>query len=85
MYVARGDPPSSRRPFYPAILSGYGCLLGKSEIAGSRPTLAFKFQISNMFFLCSLVMIQYCGEPLTGRDRISNLVSGGGGAVSSHH
>ena len=40
-------------------------LLGKSEIAGSNPALAFKFQRNQMFLPCSLVNIQYCGD----RDR----------------
>ena len=31
--------------------------------AGFNPTLSFKFQRNKMFLLCSLVMIQYCGEP----------------------
>ena len=39
------------------------CLLGKSEIAGSNPTLAFKFQRNKMFLHRSLANIQYCGEP----------------------
>ena len=43
--------------------SGWGCLLGKLAIAGSNPTLAFKFQRNNMFLPCSLQKIQYCGEP----------------------
>ena len=59
-----------------------GCLLGKSEIAGSSPALAFKFQRNKMFLLRLLVKIQYCGEsvlarPQTTRARISNSVSGG--------
>ena len=38
-------------------------MLGKSEIAGSNPTLAVKFQRNKMFLPRSLVKIQYCGEP----------------------
>ena len=38
-------------------------LLGKTEIAGPSPALAFKFQRNKMFLHISLVMIQYCGEP----------------------
>ena len=38
------------------------CLLGKSEIAGSNPTLAFKFQRNKIFLPRLLVMIQYCGK-----------------------
>ena len=34
----------------------------KSEIAGSSPSLAFKFQRHKMFLPLSLVKIQYCGE-----------------------
>ena len=40
-------------------------LLGKSEIAGSNPALAFKFQRNQMILPCSLVNSQYCGD----RDR----------------
>ena len=43
--------------------SGYGCLLGKSEIAGLNPTLARKFRRNKMFLLHLSVKIQYCGEP----------------------
>ena len=39
------------------------CLLGKSEIADSSPALAFKFQRSKMFPPCSIVNIEYCGQP----------------------
>ena len=39
-------------------------LLGKSGFAGSNPSLAFTFQRNKMFFPCSLVKIEYCGEPL---------------------
>ena len=39
------------------ILDGAG-----SEIVGSSPTLAFKFQENKMFLPRSLVKIQYCGE-----------------------
>ena len=42
-------------------------LLRKSEITGSNPSLAFKFQRDKMFLLCSLVKIQYCGKPLWTR------------------
>ena len=60
-------------------------LFGKSEIAGSNLTTAFKFQRNKMFLLFSLVKIQYCGEPPWPRDsrpqtvrlRISNPVSAG--------
>ena len=47
-----------------AVVKAAG-LLGKSEIAGSNPALAFKFQRNPMFLPCSLVNIQYCGD----RDR----------------
>ena len=59
--------------------SGWSFLLGKSEIAGSSPALAFKFQRNKMFLPRSLVKIQYCGEPPweTARARISNSESGG--------
>ena len=33
------------------------------EIAGSKPALSFKFQRNKMCLPCSLVKIQYCGEP----------------------
>ena len=39
------------------------CLLGKSEIADSSPALAFKFQRNKMFPPCSIVNIEYCGQP----------------------
>ena len=42
--------------------SGLSCLLGQSEIAGSNPALAYKFQRNKMFLPCSLVKIQYCWE-----------------------
>ena len=32
---------------------------GKSEIAGSRPALAFEFQRNRMFLPCSLIKIEY--------------------------
>ena len=48
---------------------GYSCLLGKSEITGSSPTLAFKFQeIEKMFLPCSLVKIKYIVESLCYRE-----------------
>ena len=63
----RGLAP--QRCFFPATLSkvwgssrGWQRLLEKSDIAGSNTTMAFKFQ-NKMFFPCSLVKIQYCGEP----------------------
>ena len=43
--------------------SGWRCLLGKSEIACSTPTLALKFQRNKMFLPRSFVKIQYYGEP----------------------
>ena len=42
---------------------GSWCLLGKSEIADSSPALAFKFQRNKMFPPCSIVNIEYCGQP----------------------
>ena len=39
------------------------CLLGKSEIADSSPAMAFKFQRNKMFPPCSIVNIEYCGQP----------------------
>ena len=49
------------------------CLLGKSEIACSNPTLAFKFQRNRMFIPRSLVKIQYCGEPPWPRGSVLGL------------
>ena len=62
-------------------------LAWKSEIAGSSPALAFRFQGNKIMFLSSsLVKVQYCGEnsvterwrvrPQTARAQISNPVSG---------
>ena len=68
-----------------ARCSGWSCLIWKSEIAGSTPAQAIKFQ-RNKMFPRSLVKMQYCGEPpwpggsvlpQTARTRISNPVSGG--------
>ena len=42
---------------------GSWCLLGKSEIADSSPALAFKFQRNKIFPPCSIVNIEYCGQP----------------------
>ena len=42
---------------------GGGCPGGKSEIADSSPALAFKFQRNKMFPPCSIVNIEYCGQP----------------------
>ena len=36
---------------------------GSNIIVGSNTTLVFKFQRNKMFLPCSLVNIQYCGEP----------------------
>ena len=47
-------------------------LLEKSEIAGSNPTLASKFQRNNVFSR-SLVKIQYCGEPPWPRGSVIGL------------
>ena len=49
---------------------GWICLLGKSEITGSNPTLVFKFQRNKIFLPHSLVKIQYCGEPLWPRGSV---------------
>ena len=38
-------------------------VIAASEIAGSNPTLAFKFQRNKMFLPRSLVKRKYCGEP----------------------
>ena len=35
-----------------------------SVLAGSFPSLVFRFHRNKMFLSCSLVYIQYCGEPL---------------------
>ena len=43
--------------------SGYSCLPGLSEIAGSNPTLVLKLQNSKMFLPCPVITIKYCGEP----------------------
>ena len=46
-------------PYFPAKVgrwpwcSGYSCLLGKTEMAGPNPTLAFNFQRNKMFLSCS--------------------------------
>ena len=45
-----------------AWCSGLSCLHGKSDIAGSNPTLAFKLQSNKMFLPRSLVKIQYYGD-----------------------
>ena len=49
--------------------SGLSCLLGTSENPGSNPALAFKFQRNWMFIPCSLVKIQYCGDPSWSKSR----------------
>ena len=36
---------------------------GESEIADSSPALAFKFPRNKMFPPCSIVNIEYCGQP----------------------
>ena len=43
------------------------------ESRRSSPTLAFKFQRNKMFLPCSLVRLQYCGEPLWPRGRLLGL------------
>ena len=53
--------------------SGKSCLLGKSDIAGSNPTLASEFQRSKMFLPRSIVRIQYCGEPPRPRGSVLGL------------
>ena len=42
---------------------GAWCLLEKSEIAELSPALAFNFQRNKMFPPCSIVNIEYCGQP----------------------
>ena len=68
------------------------CRLGKSEIAGSNPTLAFKFQRNKMFLPRSLSKIKYCWEPPWSRGSVLSLRTPGSyfdscvcRAVSSHH
>ena len=56
-----------------ALVQRLSCLLGKSEIAGSNPTLAFKFQRNKMFLPCSFVKIQYSGEPQWPRGSVLGL------------
>ena len=65
-------------PIGQSYCSGYkSCLLGKSEITGSNPTLAFTYQRNKMFLLHSLIKIQYCGEPPCPRiSLLSHLPSG---------
>ena len=46
----------------PAWCSSWSFLLKKSEIAGSNPSLAFKFQRNKMILSRSAVKIQYCGS-----------------------
>ena len=48
-------------------------LISKSEIEGSGPALAFKFQRNEMFIPRSLVKIQYCEEPPWPRGRVLGL------------
>ena len=45
----------------------------KSEIAGSNPTLALKFQRNKLFLPRSHVKILYCGEPLWPRSGVLGL------------
>ena len=47
----------------PGAVVEAGYLLGKSAIAGSNPTLTFKFKRNKIFLPRSLVMIQYCEDP----------------------
>ena len=49
-------------------------MLGKSEIAGSSPSLAFQFERNKVFLPCSLVRIQYCGEPLYEYHVVINVI-----------
>ena len=59
-----------KRPFFLAKISVFYWLsilcpciiIGKSEIPGSNPALAFKSQRNKTFLPRSLVKIQYCGE-----------------------
>ena len=56
---------------------GAAVCLESPEIAGSNPTLAFKFQRNKIFLPRSLVMIQYCGEACSASDHHAGLESGG--------
>ena len=49
------------------------CLLRKSKMTGSNPTMVFKFQRNKMFLPRSLVKIQYCGEPPWPRGSVLGL------------
>ena len=50
--------------------AGAWCLLGKSEIADSSPALAFHVSKSKMFPPCSILKIEYCGQPTWPRDNV---------------
>ena len=67
--------PTGRVPW----CSGWSYLLGKLEIAGSNPTLAFKLEKNKMFLPRSLVKIQYVSQSLSvsvyGSDSGSGSVS----------
>ena len=52
---------SGNRGGGPAAVVKAACLESR-EIAGSNFSLTFMFQRNKLFLLCSLVMIQYCGE-----------------------
>ena len=42
---------------------GGGVLVPARKVADSSPALAFKFQRNKMFSPCSIVNIEYCGQP----------------------
>ena len=43
---------------------GAGVLVPARKVADSSPALAFKFQRNKMFPPCSIINIEYCGQPL---------------------
>ena len=47
------------------------------KVAGSKPTLTFKFQGNKMFLPLSLVNIQYCGEPPRPKSSVPDIRSPG--------
>ena len=52
------------------LCSGLSRMLGKSEIAGSNPTLAFQVSKKQSVSSLLLVKIQYCGEPLWSKGSV---------------
>ena len=55
LYICNNNPKGG--------VGGGGVLVPARKVADSSPALAFKFQRNKMFPPCSIVNIEYCGQP----------------------